>query len=233
MEQFLFVMEIIGIVAFSVSGAVTAIDKETDLFGVVFLAIITSFGGGLLRDLIIGVGSPLFFESYLLIIISVVTALAVFVIASVLKQRFVENEELVEKINTYFDAAGLGVFAVTGASVCMDMGIENPVTIISMGMLSCIGGGMIRDFSLREIPFVLRKRVYAFAAILGSTAYWLLRVLSVNELVAVICGFSITVLIRICATVFKWNFPKAIEFSKLKPSSENDKETDGKEMSVK
>lgn len=216
MEIFFSIIEILGVIAFSVSGAITAIDKETDLFGVVFLSVVTSFGGGILRDVMIGTGIPLIFENYLLIIVCVITSLAVFAMAAIFKQRFIENEELVSNINNYFDAAGLGVFAVSGCKVCMDLGIENPVTIIVMGMITCIGGGMIRDFSLREIPFVLRKRVYAFAALLGSGVYWGLSVLDVNEIVSMMAGFATVVIIRVCATVFKWNFPKAIEYSKLK-----------------
>ena len=93
------IIEYLGIIAFSVSGAMIAIDKETDLFGVVFLAVITSFGGGITRDLLIGNIMPVFFESYVKVGVAVASAIAVYIIASVFKKGYVNNEALISKIN--------------------------------------------------------------------------------------------------------------------------------------
>ncbi len=222
-ETILYIIEILGIIAFSVSGAMVAIDKETDMFGVVFLAVLTSFGGGMTRDVLIG-QVPRFFESYEKLAISIASALAVYIIASILKKKYVENEELIVKINNYFDAAGLGVFTVMGAKICIDFGVKSPFAIIVLGMITGIGGGMIRDFSLKEIPFVLRKRIYAVAALIGGTAYYVLYiVVSLPEILSIAIGFALIFAIRILATVFKWNMPKAIIFSEIKDNEGENK----------
>ena len=192
-----------------------AIDKENDFFGVVFLAVITSFGGGMLRDIFIGNTPPLFFEMYHLIIVSVLTATAVFVLAAIFKEQYVKNEKIVQTINNYFDAIGLGVFVISGAQICMNFGVTNPFLIIIMGMLSGTGGSMTRDIIMNEIPGLLRRHIYLMAAIAGAGVYYLLIRFGVAEPLALPIGAILIVLIRILATVFRWNMPKAIDFSKM------------------
>ena len=216
MTAVLTAIEIIGIISFAISGAIEAINKETDLFGVVFLAITTTFGGGIIRDLMLGNHVPVFFTSYLLVTVCIVTSLAVFVVAALFKNNFVKNEALIGKINNVFDAMGIGVFAVSGTKISMELGHDAFFVAVLMGMITCVGGSMIRDFCLREIPFILRKRVYALAALSGGASYWILVKLQVNEIVALIVSALLVFAIRMLATVFKWNFPKAIDFSKLK-----------------
>jgi uncharacterized membrane protein YeiH len=216
MTTVFFIIEIIGIISFSISGAIEAINKETDLFGVVFLSVVTSFGGGMIRDVLIGNTVPVFFRSHVLILMCVLASLAVFIVAAVFKNKFVKNEELIAKINNIFDAVALGAFSVSGAKITMDFGISEPLVVILMGMITCVGGSLIRDFCLREIPFILRKRVYAFAALSGSACYWLMLYLGAGEILSMIISPVLVFSIRMLATVFKWNFPKAIDFSKLK-----------------
>lgn len=220
MQTVLTILEIIGVVSFSISGALMAIDKENDFVGVIFLAIITSFGGGILRDIFIGNTPPTVFTLYWLVIVSVLTATAVFVLAAIFKKQYVEHEHAVQMINNYFDAVGLGVFVISGAKMCMDLGAENPLLanpllIIIMGMLSGTGGSMTRDIIMNEVPGLLRRYVYLLAAIAGAAAYYFLIKLGVREVFAMPIGALIIVVIRILATVFKWNVPKAIDFSKM------------------
>ena len=215
MSTILNVIEIIGVLSFSISGALMAIDKENDFVGVVFLAIITSFGGGMLRDIFIGNTPPLFFELFHLIIVSVITSTVIFILATIFKRQYVKNEDFVQSINNYLDAAGLGVFVVSGARICMEAGFNNPFLIIVMGMLSGTGGSMMRDIIMREVPALLRKRIYLVAALAGATTYYLLARLGVSDLFAIPVSAVLIVLIRILATVFKWNMPKAIIFKKL------------------
>ena len=215
MSTILAVIEIIGVLSFSISGALLAIDKEIDFLGVIFLSLITSFGGGILRDLCIGNTPPLFFSMYTLIIVSVVTATVIFVLAAVFKKQYVKNEKFVQVINNYFDALGLGVFVISGVQLCIDAGFENPFLIIVMGMLSGTGGSMIRDVILNEVPALMRKRIYLAAAIAGGSLYYVMTVSRVNEIVSVATSVFLIVAIRILATVFKWNLPKAIDFSKM------------------
>lgn len=215
MSTVLTVIEIIGVLSFSISGALMAIDKENDFFGVVFLAIITSFGGGMLRDIFIGNTPPVFFKLFHLIIVSVITSTLVFLIATVFKKQYVKNEKLVQAINNYLDAAGLGVFVISGARICMEAGFENPFLIIVMGMLSGTGGSMTRDIIMREVPALLRKHIYLMAALAGATIYYFLVRFGVSDVFAVPIGAVSIVIIRILATVFKWNMPKAIDFKSL------------------
>lgn len=220
MQTVLTILEIIGVVSFSISGALMAIDKENDFVGVVFLAIITSFGGGMLRDIIIGNTPPTVFTLYWLLIVSALTATAVFLLAAIFKKQYVKNENAVQMINNYFDALGLGVFVISGAKMCMDLGITNPLLIIVMGMLSGTGGSMTRDIIMNEVPGLLRRYVYLLAAIAGAASYYLLVSVGVRDVLAMPIGALIIVVIRILATVFKWNIPKAIDFSKMAKDKE-------------
>lgn len=215
MSTVLLILEIIGVFSFSITGALMAIDKENDFVGVIFLAIITSFGGGMLRDIFIGNIPPIFFTLYYEIIVCVVTAIAVFILASIFKKQYVKNEKFVATVNNYFDALGLGVFVISGVKLCMNAGVTNPLLIIIMGMLSGTGGSMMRDIIMREVPQLLRKRIYLVAAIAGATLYYLLVKLGVTDGIAMPVGAILIVAIRILATVFKWNLPKAIVFSKM------------------
>lgn len=212
------ILEHVGVVAFAISGALVAIDKETDVFGVVFLAFITSFGGGIMRDLILDKSIPHFFtEAYTsLILTCLITAVLVIAFAACFKKLFVEKEKLIDAVNNYIDAIALGAFTVSGAKIAISAGETAPFVVIIMGMIACIGGGMIRDVLLGTIPFVLRKRIYAIAAAAGAAAYYVLWYFSVDEAIAMIVGALTTFIIRVLATVFKLNIPKAINFSKLR-----------------
>ena len=216
MTTALMVIEIIGVISFAVAGAIEAINKETDLFGVIFLSLTTSFGGGIIRDVIIGNHVPVFFTSYLFVSLCILTSLCVFIIAAVFKNKFIENEELIEKINNVFDAIGIGAFAVSGTKIAISCGCDEFLVAVLMGMISCVGGSMIRDFCLREIPFILTKKVYAVAALSGGACYWTMMHLEMNEIAAMVVSVLLVFVIRMLATIFNWNIPKAIDFSKLK-----------------
>lgn len=227
MEHVLEIINIIGIISFAAAGAMIAIDKETDLFGVLFLSIITCFGGGMIRDMLAGQAIdrelPLFFTGLKMeIIVCVLTAFAVFCMAYIFKEHYVKEEAYVEKINNVLDALGLGVFASAGTLAYAELG---PFVAISMGLISSVGGSIVRDVLLRDIPFVLRKRVYAVACIAGSAVCYLVVSVLMNgkdsaSVVATISCMVVIFVIRMCATYFKWNMPKAIVFSKMKLDSD-------------
>lgn len=225
MEILLYIIELIGIATFAAAGAMVAIDKETDLFGVVFLAIITCFGGGIIRDIIRNDGLPLFFTDMTAqIIVCVVTALIVFMLAAILKEKYVKEKDAVMKIINYLDAAGLGIFAAAGTQLCMESG---PFVAITLGMITSVGGSLTRDIILNDIPFILRKRIYALATIIGSLTYYLIASIATENaavhVIATVACSAVVFSIRICATVFKWKLPKAILFDKI-----SEKEKDGR-----
>ena len=225
------IINIIGIISFAAAGAMISIDKEMDLFGVIFLSIMTCFGGGILRDVMAGneIGRmiPVFFTQLKMeIIVCVLTALAVFLLAFLQKERYVKEEVKVEKINNVLDALGLGVFAAVGTAAYITLG---PFVSIVMGLTSAVGGGIIRDVILREIPFVFRKRVYAVACILGSGVYYIIHELFMKgmksaDVVSTIACVLVIFAIRMLATIFRWNMPKAIDFSKMAASTVDEKE---------
>lgn len=216
MEFFSTIIEIIGVIAFSISGAMVAIRRKTDLFGVILLTIITAHGGGLTRDVILSFSPPAFFSVKSNILISVIVAVLVFLFARKFSHTYLENELKIEHINDIFDALGLGVFAVIGVKVAFGQGYASDALIcVTCGLLTGICGGMLRDVLTNNTPFVLIKRVYAVAALAGAFVYYLLHIygaaIHIGENLALIIGISVTFILRILAMTFKWNMPIAIK----------------------
>ena len=226
-QNVLLAIEIIGVISFAVAGAIVAIDKETDIFGVVFLSLMTCFGGGIIRDITIGRHPPAFFrELWYQVLIAIGVALLVFILAMLFKKQYVQREQMVLDINNYIDALAIGIFSVSGVQTCIDFFADKEqsagfIVCATLGMMSAVGGGMVRDLILRDIPFILRKRVYALAALIGASVYYILvvKVFNFNEVAEVISQvgcIALVVLIRVLATKLKWNLPKAIKFSELR-----------------
>lgn len=216
MEIFSNFVEILGVIAFSISGAMVAIRRKTDLFGVILLAIITAHGGGLTRDIVFGFSPPAIFGLKYYILISTVVAIIVFLFARKFSHTYLENELRIEHINDVFDALGLGVFAVIGVKVGIEQGHYGHALIcITCGLLTGICGGMLRDVLTNYTPFVLVKRIYAVAALAGASVYYILyiygHVIHINETFAIIIGVAVTFILRILAMTFKWNMPIAIK----------------------
>lgn len=214
-EIVLNILSAVGVIAFSVAGALVAIDHRVDLFGVVTLAAITSFGGGMTRDLLMGKLPPtLFTDPFYLILtgVSVLTALIVFTVARVFQQKFVAREKLIDRITNVFDAVAIGVFATTGAKTVMDFTgqAENAFLVLTLGTLTAVGGSIIRDVLIREVPFVLKKRIYVLAVIAGAGLYYVLVRLGTPEIPALVAGTLLTFGLRMMATVFRWNLPRAL-----------------------
>ena len=164
------------------------------------------------------------------ILAAIIFAVAVFVFARLNKRWYVANEARVMSVNNYIDALGLGAFVVSSVTMCMEYCPEKGAFLaIIMGVVTAVGGGMVRDVCLLTVPFVLRKRIYAAAALAGSVVYYLLAsyVLTgaAGEIIACIVGIFTVFSIRVVATVFKLNFPKAIEFSRVEDKCESKDKT--------
>ncbi len=195
-ELVLFIFEMVGTVAFAISGAMVAIKKRVDVFGVIVLSAMTALGGGIVRDILIGHLPPTMFSDY----------------------RYRKSEKTVDAVNNVFDALGLGVFTVMGAKVAIESGFTvNGILVVCLAVVTGVGGGLIRDVMLMEIPFVLKKRIYAVASILGGTAYHLMYIHNVNVRAASIIAVLIVFAVRILATVFKLDLPK-VRFPKEEKS---------------
>ena len=208
MEDFQVILELIGAAAFAVSGAMVAVDRGTDIFGVLLMAVFTALGGGTLRDVLIGHFPPRMFTNFHYVLLACLCALVVFVIARVYKERYVAREKMIEQINNVFDAVGLGVFAVSGARIGMEAGFaDNMFLTTFLGATTAIGGGMLRDVMTNTMPKVLRKRVYAVASLIGGGLYYVMHVLDINQLLSVGCGMLVIFALRLFATIYKWNLP--------------------------
>ena len=212
-EVFFQILEIAGTISFAISGAMAAVEKRVDLFGVIFLGVTTSLAGGIIRDVVIGRVPPVAFSDYKYMAIAIVTSLIVFILARVYHEHYKDNLELINTINNVFDAAGLGAFTITGANVAMEMGYRwNSFFVVFLAMVTGIGGGVLRDLMIGEIPFVLRKRIYAVASLAGGFVYYLLSVkFRMETMSAAFVGIAIVFGLRMLATIFKWNLPKAFE----------------------
>lgn len=212
-EMFFAALEILGTISFAVSGAMAAIEKRVDLFGVIFLGITTSLAGGIIRDVVVGRVPPAAFSDYKYMVIAIITSLIVFMLARVYQEHYKHNLELINAINNIFDAAGLGAFTITGANVAMMMGYRwNGFFVVFLATLTGVGGGILRDLMIGEIPFVLRKRIYAVASMIGAVIYYLLLTkLKMEDMVAAFIGIAWVFGLRMLATIFKWNLPKAFQ----------------------
>ena len=133
-ESVLLAIEIIGVISFAVAGAIVAIDKETDIFGVVFLSLITCFGGGIIRDITIGRNPPAFFRDLKYqVLLGVCVALLVFTLAKLFQKHYIKHEQAVLDVNNYIDALAIGIFSVSGVQTCLDFfGGERAGFLLSM-----------------------------------------------------------------------------------------------------
>ena len=206
----MFAFELIGVAASAVSGAMVAIDKKADVFGVLFLAVITALGGGLLRDMMLGHLPPRMFTSFIYIALALACALVVFLDAYMRREKYRAQIVRLDAVVNVFDAAGLAAFTVIGMDMAIaDCGMSNPLLVIVLGMTTGIGGGMMRDVLTNSMPKVLRKRVYAIASLAGALAYYLLLRLGAGNIVGAFAGMLLIFALRMLATKYKWNMPSA------------------------
>lgn len=202
-------LELLGTVAFAVSGALAAIGKGADLFGVVFIGVTTAVGGGIMRDLIIGVQPPVAFVHYEYVAASAATALLIFTFAYLRLDHYKNRKGLIERYNVAFDAAGLGVFTVIGMNAGIAAGHgDNPFLVIFLGMLTGIGGGILRDTLVREIPLVLRKQVYAVASLAGGLLYYVLYWAGTDRIVCALAGIALIFILRMASARLRWHLPR-------------------------
>ena len=206
MDELIYALEIIGAAAFAVSGAMAALEREADIFGVIFLALVTALGGGVIRDLLLGVTPPKMFVSYVYLAVAAVAALVVFADAYIRREKYRKHRDKLDSINNMFDAVGLAVFTVSGMNTAMQQS-DNVLLILVLGMSTGVGGGMLRDMMINKMPKVLRKRVYAVASLLGGGVYYGLFALGVHETIAAVSGMALIIALRVLATVYKWNLP--------------------------
>ncbi|NLP42101.1 MAG: trimeric intracellular cation channel family protein [Veillonellaceae bacterium] len=192
------VFEFMGIAAFAVSGALTGIQKRLDVFGVLVLAIITAIGGGIMRDVIIGNTPPLTFRDPTFFIISSGVTIVVF-----FTYRWLENYKDTIQI---FDAIGLGAFTATSAKLALQHNLDSLVIITTVSVITGIGGSVIRDVIVKEIPYVFRQEVYAITTIMGAIVFYYSQMYFAGP-IPLYLAFAITTGLRLCCIKYGWNFP--------------------------
>lgn len=209
--------ELLGTIAFAVSGAMLAVKKRLDIFGILFLGVVTALGGGTIRDLLLGHTPPRMFYNIEYILVALLSALTVFLVVRLTHGRGLWSGVASDTLLTFSDALGLGIFAVVGVQAGIAEGFgDNAVLCVFLGMLTGVGGGVLRDMMCADIPFVLRKHIYAVAALLGAGIYYALSRLAVDSTLASLLGMTATVVVRVLAWHYRWNLPKALSAQEAK-----------------
>jgi uncharacterized membrane protein YeiH len=189
-----------GTFVFALSGAVLAVQKRFDLFGVLFLSWVVGVMGGITRDVLIGAVPPTAIANWHDFAIAIGGGLLIFFAYPV--------GQLLNRPVLVLDALGLGLFAVTGAQKAISYGI-NPVMAAVLGMISGIGGGMVRDVLARQVPFVLCEDLYAIAALAAAAIVSVGYVLGLPPLGPMLAGAATCFLLRIMAIFFGGRAPLA------------------------
>lgn len=208
MELFAAFLDIIGVISFAISGAMTAMRKNMDIFGVCVLGVTTAVGGGMLRDVLLGHTPPRAFEDPTHVMIALATALLIFFPA--VRRALLRNHRVYELALRLSDAAGLGIFTVNGLSIALESGYGNNwFLVLFVAGITGVGGGVIRDIFAGDRPYIFVRHVYACASLIGAIFALLLWELDVR--IAMTTGVVLVVAIRLLAVHYRWSLPKAME----------------------
>ncbi|WP_395396229.1 trimeric intracellular cation channel family protein (plasmid) [Novosphingobium sp. BL-8A] len=188
----------LGTVAFAVSGALVGVRKNFDLFGILFLAFVVAVAGGMMRDVLIGATPPAAMHDIHYFVIAMASGLATFF----WYPRIANRTRLLQ----FLDAIGLALFAVVGTQKAIEYGV-NPVMSALMGMLTGIGGGMIRDVLSGDVPFVLRADLYALAALAAGSVVAVGTLVGIPSIYAVLAGTGLCLFLRFMAIYRRWRAP--------------------------
>ncbi|WP_375242444.1 trimeric intracellular cation channel family protein [Lacinutrix sp.] len=193
-----YIIDILGTIAFSISGVLVALNKKMDPFGILIIAFVTAVGGGTLRDVLIG-ETPV---SWMTNITFVYVVLASTILAVIFKSKI----DYLRKSLFLFDTIGIGLYTVVGVEKGINAGLH-PIICIALGTMSACFGGVIRDILCNEIPVIFRKEIYATACILGGIAYFIIKRLPIEgDFVFIIAGL-VVIVTRILAVKFKLRLP--------------------------
>ena len=204
----LFAMELIGTIAFAFSGALVGIRKKLDLLGVIVLAVITATGGGMFRDILIGNVPPALFRNPFYAGVAVLAAILIFF--TIQSKRLLKTFMQIERYNQVFnslDAIGLGAFTVVGVDTAISYNVDSYFFLtLFVGVITGVGGGLIRDIMVCEIPSILKEHIYACASLAGALRYagtWQI----FDPDIAMITSALIVIAIRMLARHYDWNLP--------------------------
>ena len=196
--MFYFIIDILGTIAFAISGVLVAMEKKLDVFGVFIIAFVTAVGGGTLRDLLIGIRPVGWLKAPLHILIIFITVVLAIV--------FVKRLKYIRKSLFLFDTIGIGLYTMVGVEKGLAADLS-PVMCIALGTITACFGGVTRDILCNEIPVIFRKEIYATVCILGGLVYFLLIQFPINNTIAYSMAIIVIIAMRILAVRFKISLP--------------------------
>ena len=198
------------LLAFALTGAMTGLKKQMDIFGVCVLGVTTAVGGGIIRDLILGLTPPSAFRDPTFLCVALGVSILVFI--PWIRRLLFANRRFYDLLLLWTDSAGLGIFTVCGVQVAMTAGHgENAILVLFVAVLTGVGGGVLRDIFAGDRPYIFIKHFYACAALAGATMCYLpwrfLPRIPTNW--DMLAGFAVVLVLRICAAHFHWSLPKS------------------------
>ncbi len=199
LQSVVFVAELIGVLAFAIAGALKAIERDMDIFGILVLALITALGGGMIRDILIHRFPVSLQNPYYFYVATAGGLLALMTLPYLRKYLYWVK---------FFDALGLAVFSILGAQVGLDYRL-NFLSVLLLGLLTGIGGGVLRDVLANEVPMVLRQEVYALASLAGIAVFWALAKSPLPPPYPLIAGIAAVFAFRLAAIRWNLNLPRA------------------------
>jgi len=191
-------LDLFGTAVFALTGALRALTKQLDLMGAVVLAIVTALGGGMMRDALIGRNSPAAFVDEVYLIIAIITGIIAFFWGRQIREQ--------ESWLIIFDAIGLGVFTLVGAWIADQAGL-GATGIVFIAMLTATGGGVLRAMLVAEIPFILKKEIYASASLLGASSFLLFDFMNISIGLTIWGVVLITIGIRLVSWRCNYHLP--------------------------
>lgn len=199
------IFELIGTIAFAISGAIIGMGHRMDIFGVCILGITTACGGGMLRDIILGLTPPAMFLNPQYVLVATTSSLLFFLPA--VRRLCGKNLKIYDTMMLITDAIGLGAFTVCGMRVAIQAGYyENMFLVIFVGVITGVGGGLLRDIFAGDRPYIFIKHIYACASILGGLLCYLLWE-PLGAEVSMMVGCALVIVIRLCSAHFRWSLP--------------------------
>lgn len=217
LDKYIFVLEIIGTIAFASSGAMVGIKKRMDLLGVCVLGMTTAVGGGMIRDLILGVTPPVMFQNPAYALLAIAFSVFVFCSMYFFQGRLEHSRayECYDRLMMLCDAIGLGLFTVVGVNTARNIGYETTAFLqIFVGVLTGVGG-VLRDIMAGNTPYIFVKHIYASASIVGAVVCILVSDWF-GALSGMLVGAAVVFVIRILAAYFKWNLPRIPQMEEKK-----------------
>ncbi|MHC5202204.1 trimeric intracellular cation channel family protein [Myroides sp. LJL119] len=197
---FFYALDLLGTLAFAISGALAGRERQLDLFGMTILAFATAIGGGTIRDMMIGITPVMWLRDmgyFSVVLLGVGMAILFY-------QRF----NILRYSLFLFDTVGIAVFTLIGIERGLSVGLH-PVICVSLGTITACFGGVIRDILANQIPIVFKKEIYATACILGGGVYFLLSHFQVNQDLLYISTAGFIIIVRILSVRYKWSLPFA------------------------